>query len=915
MKRILSFKRLIMAVLLGVTIVLLGLFVTFRIGQTDTYSLQSDKDGNVLVYQSTFDFDQYFSNTYIKRTTERGEEFLIPVTSDMMVGEIDTTSVGTKSVKFEYDSEQFDFEYVVKYKVEFLADGNVFDTQLVLNKIGLDLTKIPTKEGFTFIGWEQITEELNGNKQINAMFSENVVLPQLQTLSAKYEDTLGSLTLPSNKFGSWQFEKGSNQLVGKVGLNTENVEFVLSNGDVFANDTVDIEVSKRNLEFSFDTLEFVYDSTHKEPRYQLVGTNNDGVNVLYIPYYNGSATNVGEYDFEFIIEDPNYEGGYAGKFEIVKKQVKIVISSARMLYNDLVPSVSFLAFDKDGNSLEEDLLAQLNVKINTPIVSPEVGEYDIDLLDNDFDNFEVEVVKGKLTVNKATYNVNATVNNAVYGNSLNQVELISTVQNIGKWQWENDEIVILTPSTFSANAIFTPNDTKNYNSIQKEITFSVQKKMVEICVLENEFIYDAQPKTLTCSVKGTLDDDFSIIGNLSQTNAGTYDTLLSLESDKYQAQALTTKLIINKAKMANFVAEQGKLSEITYDKDTARLLEHVRLSEGYKWKNNSEELAIGEKTYDVLFIPKDTNNYEQEQGVITLKVNKAQGAISVVIAEDGKYEYNTGNSYQFSATVNNSEQEIVYSYLYNGESVKGLKNAGRYVITITCGESAHYFSAKQEVEIEILAIENTDDVVSSVNATYLDKFSKFANVLPESDYGVWSWEEGLTSLVGTAGEHLHVAIFTPHDAVNYQARRVEILFNVSKKSVEQPELSTTQMVYNGETQKPNLQASNLYTIVNNGGLNVGIYDVVLSLNDKANHEWSNGKVEDLTLNYKIVKASNAFTIEPTISKTSWTYAQAQATITLGGANFGDIVVKYTDGTTEYEEMPSNAGSYKVVFTV
>ena len=185
MERRLSFKRFITVILLGVTMVLSGLFVACGIGQTDTYSLQSDKVGNVLVYQSTLDFDQYFSNTYIKKTTESGEEFLIPVTSNMLVGEIDTTSVGTKSVKFEYASKQFDFEYVVKYKVEFLSDGNLFDTQLVLNKNQLDLTKIPTKEGSTFIGWEQITEELNGNIQINAMYSEDVVLPQLQTLSAK----------------------------------------------------------------------------------------------------------------------------------------------------------------------------------------------------------------------------------------------------------------------------------------------------------------------------------------------------------------------------------------------------------------------------------------------------------------------------------------------------------------------------------------------------------------------------------------------------------------------------------------------------------------------------------------------------------------------------------------------------------
>ncbi|MBO7149958.1 MAG: hypothetical protein J6V71_03585, partial [Clostridia bacterium] len=915
MERRLSLKRVITTILLGLTIVFSGLFVACGLLQQDTYSLQSDKIGNVLVYQSELDFDQYFSNTYIKKTTEGGEEFLIPVTSDMLVGEIDTSSVGTKSVKFEYNSKQIDFEYVVKYKVEFLVNGEVFDTQLVLNKNELDLTKTPTKEGSSFINWEAITEELDGNVQINALFTEDVVLPQLQTLSAMYEDTLGSLTLPSNKFGSWQFEKDSNQFVGDIGTNTENVNFVLTNGDVFANDTVNIEVSKRNLEFSFDALEFEYDGTEKEPSYQLVGTNNQDVNVLYVPYYNGSATNVGEYDFEFIVEDPNYEGEYIGKFEIVKKHVKVVIDSAQMIYNDVVPTISFVVLDQNENALEQGLLDELNIALNTPIFSPEVGEYDIDLVDKEHDNFDIEVVKGKLTVNKSTYNVDATVENAVFGDSLSQVELISTIQNIGEWQWEDDEIVILTPTTFTANAIFTPSDTKNYNSIQKEITFSVQKKMVEICVLENEFVYDTDSKTLICSVEGALDDDYTISGNTPQTDAGTYDLLLSIVSDKYQAQDVAAQLIINKARVANFVAEQEKFTEITYNPDTASNLEHVQLSDGYAWKNINEELMIGEKAYDVLFVPSDTDNYEQEEGTITLKVNKAQGVISVVMAENGKYTYNVKNDYGFSATINNAEQEITYSYLYNGESVVGLKDAGSYVITLTCAESTHYISIQEDIEVEILAIENTDEVVAIINATYLDKLEKFASVLPENDYGVWSWQEGLTSLVGAAGQQTHIAIFTPHDAVNYQERSVEIVFNVAKKDVEQPTLSTTQMVYNGAIQKPSVQTNDVYTVTNNGGLNVGDYHVVLTLKDKANYEWANGDSEDLTLNYEIIKATNEFEVEPTISKITWTYSQEGARVNVGESIFGEVTVKYTDGETEYEEMPTNAGSYKVIFTV
>ena len=140
----LSFNKFLTIVFIGITMVFFGLFVACDVEGNDTYSLEADGIENVLVYQSEFNFDRYFSDSYIKKTTESGEEFFIPLTADMLVGEIDTHSVGTKSIKLEYKEQEFNFEYVVKYKVDFISDGKVFDTQLVLNKNELNLNITPS---------------------------------------------------------------------------------------------------------------------------------------------------------------------------------------------------------------------------------------------------------------------------------------------------------------------------------------------------------------------------------------------------------------------------------------------------------------------------------------------------------------------------------------------------------------------------------------------------------------------------------------------------------------------------------------------------------------------------------------------------------------------------------------------------
>ncbi|MBR5192118.1 MAG: hypothetical protein IKW33_01765, partial [Clostridia bacterium] len=842
-----SLRKFLTILLVGMlTLAFGGLFACQA--DTDKYSIETDKTEMLFYYQEEFNFEEYFENTYLKITKEDGEEYLIDFENYMFTEEIDTSSVGEKSIELSYNNKSITFTYFVKYKVDFLVDGEIYESQYVLTADELDLTKIPTKTGFTFVGWEEIDGEITNNVTLNANFIKN----------------------------------------------------------------------KTSLQFNIEQSSFEYDGTEKKPIYSFTGVDNETVNVKYELIGYETAKDVGTYNYMLTIEDDNYEGEYFGEFEITKKPIKVEISTEEMVYGTTVPTFTVNVYNADGNILEDSLKGQLNLSTNAPIF-PQAGEHEIDLVNKTYSNFNLtEIEKGKLVVNKATHGVDVSIleEKAVYGTILTKEDLVSTNNEIGSWAFATENVQILTANTFTTKVLFTPFDTKNYNSIEKEITFNVAKKPVEIKLINNEFTYDGEEKLVSYVVEGVLDNDFNVEDNIAKTNAGSYDINLVLKSEKYFAEDLKTKLIINKANKAEFTFVQSNLEEITYNEQSARILKDITLPNGYTWANAEQLLLIGENNYQVVYTPEDTNNFNVEKAELKLKVNKAQGEIIVNVAENGEYTFNSTYQYDFSASVNNNEQTIKYSYLYNGEPTNALKDSGNYVVTITLEETEHYLGATKEVNIQVLQVQNQDEVVSTINAIYLDTLEKFVNVLPTSSYGEWTWQNTLTTKVGNVGENTFNAVFTPYNTINYASRVVEVKFNVGKLGISAPTLSASTFTYTGKTQKPTVAVNDLYKIVNEGGVNVGTYEVVVSLVDNLNYKWVNGNSEDITLTYEIVKATNSFTLNPNLNKTTWVYGEEQGAISIGTAKFGNVEVFFVDGeNNQYNVMPTNAGEYKAIFSV
>ena len=121
-------------------------------------------------------------------------------------------------------------------------------------------------------------------------------------------------------------------------------------------------------------------------------------------------------------------------------------------------------------------------------------------------------------------------------------------------------------------------------------------------------------------------------------------------------------------------------------------------------------------------------------------------------------------------------------------------------------------------------------------------------------------------------------------------------------------------VYTGQTLTANISENDLYTVKeNNGGINVGEYDVQLTLKDPTNYRWEDGTV-DTTVKFNITKATPVVT-KPT-TKTQTYNGSEQELVNAASTNGG--TVKYSlDNQNWSTSIPTgkDAKEYTVYYKV
>lgn len=136
-----------------------------------------------------------------------------------------------------------------------------------------------------------------------------------------------------------------------------------------------------------------------------------------------------------------------------------------------------------------------------------------------------------------------------------------------------------------------------------------------------------------------------------------------------------------------------------------------------------------------------------------------------------------------------------------------------------------------------------------------------------------------------------------------------------KTKLDSPVISSKE--YTGSNQKATVAENEAYEVtVNEGGINVGDYDVVLTLTDTKKYEWATPDADDktkVTLKFTITKATNEITV---LTLDDWAYGETPKTPTVT-AKFGTAAFTYaTSENGEYTAtVPSAVGKYWVKATV
>ncbi len=236
----------------------------------------------------------------------------------------------------------------------------------------------------------------------------------------------------------------------------------------------------------------------------------------------------------------------------------------------------------------------------------------------------------------------------------------------------------------------------------------------------------------------------------------------------------------------------------------------------------------------------------------------------------------------------------------------------------------HYYIIEQNqnklsVECDICKKAFDITVNAPQNAVY-DSASKPATIT--------TTEEGLNLEISYTGVlnsgSSYVSNNAPTNAGNYNATinfngvSATVNFTIERALLGNPNIKGKPYTGSNQVAEVDLESTIYDVIRNNGGTNVGAYDVVLKLKSTSNWRWVNSSTDELIVKFNIEQANNSWVITPYIH--NWHLGETPI-IQNGRTKFGnEVVVEYRlkDGTTDNDyttKQPEQTGEYYVRFTV
>ena len=474
-----------------------------------------------------------------------------------------------------------------------------------------------------------------------------------------------------------------------------------------------------------------------------------------------------------------------------------------------------------------------------------------------------EIAKGEPTLTLPTVE-------ATYEQHLKDVEIVNPQGNPeGTWTWENGETYLNSVGEKTYNAIFTPKDSSNYLTVTKSLTVTVNPKQYTDGIRlkeEYDYTYNGKQKTpsfFTSGMQSGRDYTWAYGENINAgENAGSV-TVSPLNGGYYTFEPITVYFnILPKGITVSGITAEDKY----YDGSDAAKLDYTNVK--LDGKLDKDDLSITAKG---AFEDADAGeNKTVEISDLTLTGAAAGNYILV----DGKQQTST------TATIN------------------------QMPLTITGATAEGRDYRKSDMSVTVTGV------------TFADNGDKAVTLMLGTDYTVSGTMDS-----ADAGIIKDVAVkvtLSDSTAKNYSldSDTIHVKVTINRMKIAIPTADATKFTYTGSDQTYTLTGltEGYCSISGNVRSAAGDHTVIVSLTDKDNTEWTDGKQDDITFTFHIEKADGAVTA-PT-GKTDLRYAGEALELleTPAATDFGTVEYKL-DGGDWSAEMPTatNAGEYTVYY--
>ena len=578
-------------------------------------------------------------------------------------------------------------------------------------------------------------------------------------------------------------------------------------------DSIDVTINPANYELdgiTFNNGSKVYNGEVQS--LVISGELPNGVTVSY----EGSGTNVGEYEItaNFTINDSNY----------IITPMKATLTITKATYSGIVFNNGSKVYNGSAQQLEvTDLPEGLTVEYSGFGIN--VGEYEITatFTNNDLNYNDVEPITRKLTITKATYEIDVTFANATYeyDGQYHDLAISASLPEGLTVSYDNNHKKDV--GNYTVTAIFN-NANPNYFDVDNmtatltitptEATYTLPTAITGLKYTGNELEL-VNPGTVTDGYfeykYGSLDWSSNVPKG---TNSGTYNVEYRLVLSGNYEEVDGGTIVVNIAKatydLSNIKYEDASKvyngSNQTINTITGTLPTGVTVNyEGFG-KN------VGEYTITAQFSG-NTDNYELiPDKTATLTITDATMTSVLVEGYNGKQDDELHQAVaSFSATtVDNSE--ITWSFSADGIH---FVDASDLLVSIPSDSGTYYYkatAANHKTVTGTFTVNVSDKDTPTLEITNLANLNKVFDgssivdpVVSTNSTGSYAITYSLDKTTYTAEKpinagHYYIKVVL-EETISYAAKTIENTFDIAKADYElDVEFKNKTVTYNGSEQ-------------------------------------------------------------------------------------------------------------------